>query len=139
MLIRRCVPLVNYFILGLNATAPRLNKSVNHVDDYHGANHLGARGTDTGIEMNSEVRHMFDIIHEIHDKLVAKTPCVESFNISCNEKSIDGTEDLLCMVGNIFLRIPISYSQRISEQMIDKQHLHRGVYINIYILGVFTN
>ena len=44
-------------------------------------------------------KRVLQIIREIRDKMVVdKDVYVKEFNISCTEKSLDGTEDLLCMV-----------------------------------------
>lgn len=52
------------------------------------------------IQINEDLLRM---IREIREEMVVMNVSVTPFNISCNEKSRDGTEDLLCMVRRFYL------------------------------------
>ena len=52
------------------------------------------------VKIDEEILKM---IRDIHNKMVAVNVSVKPFKISCTEKSIDGTEDLLCMVRSLFI------------------------------------
>lgn len=65
----------------------------------------------TLVKIDKEILKM---IRDIHNKMVAVNVSVEPFKISCTEKSIDGTEDLLCMVRILlicFILVRIYYIQ----------------------------
>ena len=47
---------------------------------------------------NDKIPNVYDMIQRIHQTIRIAEPSVQPLVFSCNETSIDGTEDLLCMV-----------------------------------------